>query len=324
MILVTGGAGYIGSHVNKLLKSEGYETVVLDNLYSGHRELVNQSHLIEGDVGNESLLKQIFATYPIETVCHLAAFTEVDESVVHPQRYYQNNVQSTLTLLNTMLQFNIKSFIFSSTSAVYSDSFDLITEATPIEPLSPYGRSKWFVDQILHDYNLGYGLNYVSFRYFNAAGAALDSDIGEWHDPETHLIPVLFEVGARKRDHFSIFGTDYGTPDGTCIRDYIHVLDIARAHLLALQRLSAGNFTGVFNLGYGAGFSVREILNRVQYVTQRCIKTVESPRRAGDASQSVASSEKARAELGWVPKYNDLDLIIESAWNWYKRSLIKQ
>jgi UDP-glucose 4-epimerase len=320
MILVTGGAGYIGSHVNKELNRKGYDTLVIDNMYSGHRELVKRGILIEGDIGNKTLLKEIFSNYPIEAVCHLAAYTEVDESVIHPRKYYENNVQNTISLLNMMLEFKINKFIFSSTSAVYSEtSAALITEASKIDPLSPYGRSKLFVDEILKDYNHAYGLGYVSFRYFNAAGCDLDGELGEWHEPETHLIPVVFEAISGKRDHFKIFGTDYETYDGTCIRDYIHVLDIAAAHSLALEQLKTNPISGVFNLGYGKGFSVREIVERVRKVTRRNINTVDWQRRVGDAPSSVASSDKARTVLGWSPKYDDLDLIIESAWNWYQK-----
>ena len=318
MILVTGGAGYIGSHVNKELNRQGYVTLVLDNLYTGHKELVKKGIFIEGDFGDNKLLRMIFKEYPIEAVCHLAAFTEVDESVEQPLKYYENNVKNTITLLDVMLENKVKKFVFSSTSAVYSEVSDvLITEDFTLAPLSPYGRSKLMIDEILNDYNKAYGFNYVAFRYFNAAGCDVEGDVGEWHEPEAHLIPVVLDVAIGKRDHIKIFGNDYETPDGTCVRDYIHVLDIANAHVAALQNFNKKNVSGVFNLGYGKGFSVLEIVELVRKVTGKKIESINWQRRAGDAPSSIASSEKAKNILGWTPKYNDLNLIIESAWDWH-------
>jgi UDP-glucose 4-epimerase len=298
----------------------GYETLVLDNLYTGHKELVKKGIFIEGDFGDRDLLRRIFKEYPINAVCHLAAYTEVDESVEHPRKYYQNNVTNTITLLDAMLDNDIKEFVFSSTSAVYSeDSNELITEDFTLNPLSPYGRSKLMIDEILNNYNKAYGFNFVSFRYFNASGCDVDGDIGEWHEPEAHLIPVVLDVAIGKRDHIKIFGTDYRTPDGTCVRDYIHVLDIANAHLIALENFGKNKISGVFNLGYGKGFSVLEIVEHIRKITKKNIKTINWQRRTGDAPSSIASSEKARKILGWIPRYNDLNLIIESAWGWHQK-----
>lgn len=320
MILIVGGAGYIGSHLNKEINKRGYETVIFDNLSYGHEEFVKWGTFERGDLGNIDDIKSILNKYPIEAVMHFAAFTYVGESVKDPQKYYLNNVKNTLNLLQAMLEENVKQFIFSSTCATYGNPVEIpITENHPQNPINPYGRGKLIVEQILKDYNAAYGLNYASLRYFNAAGADPDGDVGELHDPETHLIPLILDVAAGKRENVKIFGTDYDTPDGTCIRDYIHVTDLADAHILALKYLQDNQKSDVFNLGNGNGFSVKEVIETAREITGNEIKAVEAERRQGDPPILIGSSHKAKEVLKWKPKYGDLSQIVETAWNWHKK-----
>jgi UDP-glucose 4-epimerase len=271
-ILVTGGAGYIGSHVVKCLHEEGVDCLVLDNLVSGHREFVKGSELIEGDLADKELLAEVFSSHQIEAVLHFAAMAYVGESVIDPAKYYENNVVATLNLLRAMIQADVKDIVFSSTCATYGIPQQVpITEDHAQQPINPYGATKVMVERILRDFEHAYGIRHVVFRYFNAAGADPSAQIGEWHEPETHLIPLVLDTAAGEREAVEIFGTDYDTPDGTCIRDYIHVCDLASAHILGLQYLQNGNASDVFNLGNGKGFSVREVIQAAEVVTGRSI-----------------------------------------------------
>ncbi len=320
MILITGGAGYIGSHVNKELSRAGYETLTLDNLERGHRELVKWGKLEVCDLSDEERLRKILESYPIDAVMHFAAYAYVGESVENPEIYYENNVRNTLNLLKVMRKQGIEYIVFSSTCATYGIPTEIpIKESHPQNPVNPYGRSKLAVEHMLEDYSKAYGLRYVSLRYFNAAGADPDTEIGEWHEPETHLIPIVLETALGERSHVEIYGTDYPTPDGTCIRDFIHVSDLATAHLLALEYLKSGGDSDVFNLGNGAGFSVREVIERAGEITGKNINVVEGNRRPGDPPVLVGSAQKAKKVLGWKPKYGSLDVIIETAWEWHKK-----
>jgi UDP-glucose 4-epimerase len=321
-ILVTGGAGYIGSHTVLALQQVGYSVVVLDNLVYGHRELVEQVlqvELISGDIGDRPLLDQVFAKYNIQAVIHFAAYAYVGESVTHPAKYYRNNVAGTLTLLEAMEQAGVKYIVFSSTCATYGIPHQIpIPEEHPQAPINPYGTTKLMVETILSDFDQAYDLRSVRFRYFNAAGADPQGRLGEDHDPETHLIPLVLLTALGQREQILIFGTDYDTPDGTCIRDYIHVTDLAQAHVQGLDYLLAGGATTVFNLGNGNGFSVREVINAAKAVTGRSIPVVESDRRPGDPAILIGSSTKARKILGWQPEYSELEVILEHAWRWHQ------
>lgn len=320
MILIVGGAGYIGAHVNKHLNLNNYETVVFDNLSYGHGEFVKWGKFVPGDLGNIDDIRGVFEKYPITAVMHFAAFTYVGESVEDPQKYYLNNVSNTLNLLRVMLEYDVKNLVFSSTCATYGEPVEIpITESHPQNPISPYGRGKLMVENILSDYSLAYNLKYVSLRYFNAAGADPDAEIGELHEPESHLIPLILDAASGKRESIGIFGTDYDTYDGTCIRDYIHVTDLADAHLKALQYLENGGNSDYFNLGNGSGFSVLEVIEKARQITGRKIDVVEEERRAGDPPVLVGSSDKIREVLKWKPKYNDLSLIISTAWKWHEK-----
>jgi UDP-glucose 4-epimerase len=325
MILVTGGAGYIGSHTNKELNKAGYETVVMDNLIYGHEDFLKWGQLEKVDLRDLNGIIDIFESYSIETVMHFAAFTNVGESVKDPQKYYLNNLRNTLNLLQMMLEFKVKKLVFSSTCATYGNPLEIpLTEEHPQNPINPYGRGKFMVEQILKDYSSSYDLRYVSLRYFNAAGADPEGEVGERHHPETHLIPLILEAAIGHREDIKIFGTDYDTPDGTCIRDYIHVTDLADAHLKALKYLEAGGKSQVLNLGNGNGFSVREVIDTAQNVTGKEIKVTETDRRQGDPPILVGSSQRARELLGWKPKYDDLSQIISTAWRWHKKDNKKQ
>jgi UDP-glucose 4-epimerase len=320
MILVVGGAGYIGSHTVKELLERGHRVVVMDNLSTGHRESVDPKAVFEyGDIGNLADLDRVFSRYSIEAVMHFAANSLVGESVVNPLKYYQNNVASTLTLLEAMLRYGIKEFIFSSTAATYGiPNADMIVEDTPTNPINPYGRSKLMIETILRDFNEAYDMNYIILRYFNAAGAHTRGEIGEDHTPETHLIPLVLQHLLGLREHISVFGTDYETHDGTCIRDYIHVTDLAHAHILALESLLKGKKTSAtYNLGNGRGFSVKEVIETCERVTGKKATIVYTDRRPGDPAWLVASSEKIYKELGWKAQYS-LEQIIESAWKWHQ------
>ncbi|MBV8887473.1 MAG: UDP-glucose 4-epimerase GalE [Chroococcidiopsidaceae cyanobacterium CP_BM_RX_35] len=321
-ILVTGGAGYIGSHTVLALKRAGYEVVVLDNLVYGHRDLVEkvlQVELIVGDTNDRGLLNQLFATHKIAAVMHFSAYAYVGESVTDPDKYYRNNVVGTLTLLEAMLAASVKQFVFSSTCATYGVPQEVpIPEEHPQNPINPYGTTKLMVERILKDFDVAYALKSVVFRYFNAAGADPHGLLGEDHDPETHLIPLVLMTALGKRESVSIFGTDYSTPDGTCIRDYIHVTDLASAHVLGLEYLLQGGDTATFNLGNGNGFSVRQVIQTTEEVTGQEIKVIETARRPGDPPILVGSSDKARDILGWQPQYSALSEIIKHAWQWHQ------
>jgi UDP-glucose 4-epimerase len=322
-ILVTGGAGYIGSHAVLALTKAGYEVIVLDNLSYGHRELVEQVlkvKLIVGDISDRALLDQLFTTHNITAVMHFAAFIAVGESVTDPAKYYQNNVTGTLTLLEAMVAASINKFVFSSTCALYGVPKTVpLVEDHPQDPISPYATTKWMVERILSDFDQAYDLKSVSFRYFNAAGADPTGLLGEDHAPETHLIPLVLFAALGKRESVSIFGTDYSTRDGTCIRDYIHVTDLAQAHVLGLEYLLKGGDSAAFNLGNGSGFSVREVIETTKEITGKDIKIVECDRRPGDPPILVGSSDKARNVLGWHPQYPNLDDIVAHAWQWHQQ-----
>ncbi len=321
-VLVTGGAGYIGSHAVLSLLQNGYGVVILDNLSGGHKDLVESVlgvELIVGDTGDRALLDQLFQTHKIDAVMHFAAFIAVGESVQDPGKYYANNVGGTLTLLEAMVAAGVKTLVFSSTCAIYGPPDEVpIPETHPKRPISPYARSKWMVEQILEDFDTAFGLKSVCFRYFNAAGAEPNGKLGEDHYPETHLIPLIIQAALGHRDSISIFGTDYDTPDGTCIRDYIHILDIAQAHLLGLEYLLQGGHSDAFNLGNGKGFSVREVIELAQTVTDRKIQVIEQPRRPGDPPMLVGTGDRAKQVLGWNPQYGDLREIISHAWAWHQ------
>jgi UDP-glucose 4-epimerase len=319
-ILVSGGAGYVGSHAVKELQKEGFRCLVVDNLVYGHSQFVKDAELIEGDSGNSELLEKIFRQNEIEAVMHFAAYAYVGESVTDPAKYYQNNVVSTLSLLKAMVKAKVNKIIFSSTCATYGNPQEIpITEDHPQDPINPYGATKLMVERILRDFDQPYGLKSVVFRYFNAAGADPDGEIGEWHEPETHLIPLVLDVAAGTRDTVQIYGTDYPTPDGTCIRDYIHVTDIAQAHLLGLRELMTGKPSNVFNLGNGGGFSVCEVIQTAEKVTGQKIKATETSRRPGDPPALVGSAQKAQQVLGWKPQFPDLESILQTAWNWHQK-----
>ncbi|MBG0742643.1 MAG: UDP-glucose 4-epimerase GalE [Cylindrospermopsis raciborskii KL1] len=322
-VLVTGGAGYIGSHAVKALLQDGYHVLILDNLVYGHRDLVEQVlqvELIQGDIQDIPLLNSIFQRYKVEVVMHFSAYAYVGESVTDPAKYYRNNVVGTLSLLEAMLGASIDKFVFSSTCATYGvPQFIPLTEEHPQHPINPYGATKLMVERILSDFDVAYGLKYVSFRYFNAAGADPSGILGEDHNPETHLIPLVLQTALGKRSSISIFGTDYPTPDGTCIRDYIHVTDLANAHILGLEYLLQGGTSTVFNLGNGNGFSVREVIAAGEEVTGNNIPITECDRRPGDPPILIGSSEKAKKILGWQPVYPDIKEIVSHAWNWHQK-----
>jgi len=322
VILVTGGAGYIGSHAVLALKRAGYKVVVLDNLVHGHLDIIEKVlkvELIIGDIGDRDLLDHLFKTRNITAVIHFAAYAYVGESVVDPAKYYRNNVVGTLTLLEAMIAASIKKIVFSSTCATYGVLQSLpLNEAHPQKPINPYGKSKYMVEQILSDFDRAYDLNYVCFRYFNAAGADPTGLLGEDHAPETHLIPLVLQTALGKREAISISGTDYPTPDGTCIRDYIHVTDLAQAHILGLEYLLKGGKSDVFNLGNGNGFSVKEVIETAKQVTEAEIKVIESERRPGDPPVLIGSSEKAQKILRWHPQYSQLSDILSHAWHWHQ------
>ncbi len=320
VVLVTGGAGYIGAHTVKDLLKHGHDVVVFDNLCAGHRELVLTAELFRGDLLDPDALRSCFDSFSFDSVVHFAALASVPDSIQDPEKYYQNNVTGGLNLLEVMREYDVKNLIFSSSAAIYgSPKEGPIPEEHPKNPESPYGRTKWIFEQILEDYSRAYGLRSISLRYFNAAGADPSGQIGEWHSPESHLIPIVLEVAQGKRSQIEIFGADYDTPDGTCIRDFIHVSDLAEAHVLALQHLHDGPPCTAYNLGIGTGHSVREVVDTCRKVTGLAISTVESPRRPGDPPQLVADSSRAERELGWRPRFPGLPEIVETAWEWQKR-----
>lgn len=320
MILIVGGAGYIGSHVNKELNKRGYETVVYDNLIYGHREAVKWGKFEYGDLNDMNRLEQVFQTYDIEAVFHFAAFAYVGESVEKPSKYYHNNVAATLNLLDVMVRHDVKYFVFSSTCATYGQPDTMpITEDMRQNPINPYGASKLMVERILEDYEKAYGLHSVCLRYFNAAGDDPDCEIGEMHSPETHIIPLVLDAAIGKRDSIHVFGTDYNTPDGSCVRDYIHVLDLADAHIRALDYMKKNNVSNRFNLGTSNGISVLEIIETAKEVTGRDIKVVLDDRRAGDPAELIGGNQKAKEVLGWEPKYSDIKTVLHTAWKWHQK-----
>ena len=318
-ILVCGGAGYIGSHINKLLSKKGYDTIVYDSLIYGHKEAVKWGKLIVADLADTQMLDKVFSENNIEAVFHFAAFAYVGESVEEPAKYYINNVCNTINLLEAMRKHGCNKIIFSSTCATYGVPESIpITEDMPQNPINPYGATKLMVERIFKDYSKAYGLKYAALRYFNAAGADPDCEIGENHNPETHIIPLVLDAAYGKREDIKVFGTDYPTRDGTCIRDYIHVSDLADAHLLALEYLNNGGESDFFNLGNENGTSVLEVIDSVKKITGRDFKVTFADRRAGDPPALVGSAEKARRVLGWKPAFADIDTIVSHADNWFK------
>lgn len=316
-ILVVGGAGYIGSHMVKLLLRAGHEVVTLDNLATGFRDAVVGGEFVQCDLADRGGLDAVFERHAFDGVMHFASFIQVGESVAKPDIYYRNNFCNTLNLLDAMIAHGVKRFIFSSTAAVFGEpDYVPIDEAHPARPINPYGISKWMVEQALASYDRAFGLKSICLRYFNAAGADPEGEMGERHEPETHLIPLVLQAASGRRPDIAVFGRDYDTPDGTCIRDYVHIMDLCQAHLLALDVLAAGGESNAFNLGNGNGFSVREVIEAAQRVTGRQIAVRENPRRSGDPARLVANSERARRMLGWRPQYAGLDVIVGHAWVW--------
>ncbi|HZP87579.1 MAG TPA: UDP-glucose 4-epimerase GalE [Burkholderiales bacterium] len=314
-VLVVGGAGYIGSHMVQVLLDVGHEPVTLDSFVTGHRDAIPGGDLIEADLADRAALDRAFSSHKIDAVMHFASYIQVGESVQNPGKYYENNFSNTLNLLSAMVARGVDKFVFSSTAAIFGEPrYSPIDEAHPREPINPYGRSKLMVEQVLADFDKAHGLRSVCLRYFNAAGAHPSGHIGERHDPETHLIPLLLQTASGKRPHASIFGRDYDTPDGTCIRDYIHIMDLCEAHLLALDWLSTGGASTAFNLGNGKGFSVLEVIGCVERVTGKRLAILDAPRRAGDPARLVADASGIQHQLGWQPRYVDLDQIVAHAW----------
>ncbi|MCB1172188.1 MAG: UDP-glucose 4-epimerase GalE [Leptospiraceae bacterium] len=321
-ILVTGAAGYIGSHTALRLIEQGHQVVALDNLVYGHRDVLTTLGIKDyyiGDIGDPNLLRRIFQEHRFEAVMHFSAFAYVGESVTKPDIYYNNNVVRTVTLLDRCVEAGVKAFVFSSTCATYGMArSDRISEDHPQNPINPYGQSKLMVEHILRDYERAYDLRHVILRYFNAAGADPKARIGERHDPETHLIPLVLDAALGRRDSIKIFGTDYDTPDGTCIRDYIHVNDLAQAHILGLEQAINQNASAIYNLGNGNGYSVKEVIETCREVSGRPIQTEATERRAGDPPVLVAAADKARKQLGWQPEFADLESIVTHAWRFHE------
>lgn len=317
-VLVCGGAGYIGSHVNKLLHKQGYETIIFDNLVYGHKEAVKWGKFVQGDLRNISEIDSIFLSNRIDAVFHFAAYAYVGESVVDPEKYYINNVSNTLNLLNVMRKHNCNKIVFSSTCATYGIPMIVpITENMEQHPINPYGTTKLIVERILKDYHEAYGLEYVVLRYFNAAGADPDGELGESHNPETHIVPLVLDAASGEREDIKVFGTDYDTHDGSCIRDYIHVNDLAEAHLAALRYLEQGGESDFINLGNEKGTSVLEIIEAAKKVTGKDFTVTYVGRREGDPPKLVGSRKKAEKILGWKPQYDEVETIIRHAWQWH-------
>lgn len=322
-ILIVGGAGYIGSHMVKTLSDlTGYDITILDNLTTGIKDAVCSGTFVQGDINDRELLRKIFSQGEFDAVIHFASLIQVGESVLRPDLYYENNFINTIFLLNAMVEAKVKKFIFSSTAAIFGEPVHIpINEAHQKIPINPYGRSKLMVEQVLEDYDHAFGLKSVCLRYFNAAGADPNGDIGEMHDPETHLIPILLQVASGRRKCASVFGTDYPTDDGTCIRDYIHVMDLCDAHVSSLIYLCNQNKSERFNLGNGSGFSVSQVIDTVRRVTGKPLAIEYCQRRVGDPAVLVADATRAKAILNWHPKYIELDTIVTHAWNFEKNSL---
>jgi UDP-glucose 4-epimerase len=320
MILVTGGAGYIGSHMVKLLGEKGRDSITFDNLSRGHREMVTSGKFIEGDLSDKDLLVDIFRGYHVSAVLHFAADSLVGESEEDPRRYYRNNVANGIHLLDAMLEAGVKRIVFSSSAAVYGEPVRIpMDENHPAAPVNVYGTTKLIMENMMKKYAEVYGLRFASLRYFNAAGADPDGLIGEDHDPETHLIPLVLDAALGRRKEITVFGHDYNTPDGTCIRDYIHVTDLAEAHIMALSHLEKESGSAICNLGNGRGFSVLDVIKAAEGVTGRTIPVRAGERRKGDPARLVASSERITRDWGWKPRYADLDVIVETAWEWHRR-----
>jgi UDP-glucose 4-epimerase len=316
-ILVVGGAGYIGSHMVKLLSKKGHDVVTLDNLSKGYRDAVKYGSFVEGDIASSESLDKLFANAGFEAVMHFASYIEVGESVLDPGKYYRNNLANTLNLLDAMVRHDVGNFIFSSTAAIFGEpEYTPMDEAHPRRPINPYGLSKLMVENVLKDYDKAYDLKSVCLRYFNAAGADPEGELGERHNPETHLIPLVLQAATGRRQNITVFGNDYPTKDGSCIRDYIHILDLCEAHLLALKTLSEGSESQQYNLGNGSGYSVIEVIKVAAEVTGLNIPVTKGERRSGDPAILVADASLAKRELGWTPVYPELEKIISHAWAW--------
>jgi UDP-glucose 4-epimerase len=324
-ILVVGGAGYIGSHMVKQLSQSGHDVLTLDNLSYGYRDAVKYGEFIEGDLGDSTILDSIFKAGDIDAVMHFAGFIQVGESVIKPSMYYHNNVVNTITLLDAMLRNKVKNFIFSSTAAIFGEpDYTPIDEKHPKQPINPYGHSKLMIEQVLEDYDVAYGLRSTCLRYFNAAGADPDGELGERHVPETHLIPLILQAASGRRGDIKVFGDDYATDDGTCVRDYIHINDLCEAHSLALQKMIQNDQSARYNLGNSQGFSVKQVIDVAREVSGKEFKVTIEPRRAGDPAVLVADATLAKKELGWQPKFANLKDIVKTAWYWETEFLSKQ
>lgn len=319
-VLVTGGAGYIGSHTVKLLLRQGFDPVIFDNLSQGHQELILGRHFIQADLQDKKKIEEVIQDYKVEAVIHFAALIQVGESYDNPRLYYTHNLITTLNLLDAMLALGVKKFVFSSSAAVYGVPQTIpIDESHPLQPVNPYGQTKVFVEKILEDLGRAHDLSYVSLRYFNAAGADPEGELGELHQPETHLIPNIMLHLLGQKPFLELYGDDFPTPDGTAVRDYIHVSDLAQAHVLALKLMLERPTQEVFNLGTGQGYSVREIIKQVEAVSGRKVEIRRQPRRRGDVPVLLASRDKARQKLGWIPEYSDIKTIIKTAWAWHAK-----
>jgi len=324
-ILVVGGAGYIGSHMVKQLSLAGNDVITLDNLSYGYRDAVRYGEFIEGDLGDSTVLDSIFKLNDVDAVMHFAGFIQVAESVIKPSMYYFNNVINTHTLLDAMLRHKVKNFIFSSTAAIFGEpEYTPIDEKHPKRPINPYGHSKLMIEQVLDDYDKAYGLRSTCLRYFNAAGADPDGELGERHIPETHLIPLILQAASGRRDDIKVFGDDYETGDGTCVRDYIHIVDLCQAHSLALDNMIKNDKSARFNLGNGKGFSVKQVIDVVKQVSGKNFTVNIEPRREGDPAVLVADATLAKKELNWQPEFAELEDIVKTAWDWEVNFLVKQ
>lgn len=324
-ILVVGGAGYIGSHMVKQLANAGNDVITLDNLSYGYRDAVKYGEFVEGDLGDDSILDAVFKSGDIDAVMHFAGFIQVGESVVKPSMYYHNNVANTFTLLDAMLRHDVKNFIFSSTAAIFGEpDYTPIDEKHNKQPINPYGHSKLMIEQVLEDYDKAYGLRSTCLRYFNAAGADPDGELGERHVPETHLIPLILQAASGRRQDIKVFGDDYPTDDGTCVRDYIHINDLCEAHSLALQNMINKDQSARYNLGNGTGFSVKQVIDVAREVSGNDFKVTIEPRREGDPAVLVADTALAKQELNWQPKFDTLNEIVKTAWQWETDFLAKQ
>jgi len=320
-ILVTGGAGYIGSHTVKLLRQAGHQPVIFDNFSTGRPELVQAEEVIQADLADSLALREAFGRHPFQAVLHFASLIRVGESFADPQKYYRHNLVNSLNLLDAMLAAGVKKLIFSSSAAVYGLPRQIpITEDHPLEPANPYGQTKYFLEKILKEYDRAYGLRSIALRYFNAAGADPEGGLGEMHEPETHLIPNILNFLLGRKGRLELFGTDFETPDGTAIRDYIHVTDLAEAHVLALERLAAEGRSEAMNLGTNRPYSVMDIIKKIEEVTGRKVAFSVCPRRQGDVPVLLASREKAAAALGWKLRYSDLETILSTAWAWHRKT----